>query len=60
MRGVKRCEESTGRMKKHRYSTEFKATAVRMAMSRGIETQSVAANTAYLVLACESGFCQGI
>jgi len=42
MRGVKRCEESTGRMKKHRYSTEFKATAVRMAMSRGIETQSVA------------------
>jgi len=26
MRGVKRCQESTGRMKKHRYSNEFKVT----------------------------------
>ena len=31
MRGVKRCQESTGRMKKHRYSNEFKVTAVKMA-----------------------------
>jgi transposase-like protein len=31
MRGVKRCQESTGRMKKHRYSHEFKVTAVKMA-----------------------------
>jgi len=31
MRGVKQCEESTGRMKKHRYSSEFKVTAVKLA-----------------------------
>ena len=31
MRGVKRCQGSTGRMKKHRYSHEFKVTAVQMA-----------------------------
>ena len=31
MRGVKRCQASTGRMKKHRYSNEFKVTAVKMA-----------------------------
>ena len=31
MRGVKRCQGSTGRMKKHRYSHEFKVTAVKMA-----------------------------
>jgi len=30
MRGVKRCQESTGRMKKHRYSNEFKVTAVKL------------------------------
>ena len=30
MRGVKRCQESTGRMKKHRSSDEFKVTAVKM------------------------------
>ena len=28
MQGVKRHQESTGRMKKHRYSHEFKVTAV--------------------------------
>jgi len=43
MRGVKRCQESTGRMKKHRYSNEFKVTAVRMANAPDIETQAVAA-----------------
>ena len=42
MRGVKRCQESTGRMKKHRYSNEFKVTAVRMATARDIETKAVA------------------
>ena len=31
MRGITRCQVSTGRMKKHRYSTEFKVTAVKMA-----------------------------
>jgi hypothetical protein len=31
MRGVKHCQTSTGRMKKHRYSTEFKVTAVKLA-----------------------------
>jgi len=31
MRGVKRCQGSTGRMKKHRDSHEFKVTAVKMA-----------------------------
>ena len=28
MRGVERCQGSTGRMKKHRYVSEFKVTAV--------------------------------
>ena len=42
MRGVKRCQGSTGRMKKHRYSNEFKVTAVRMANARDIETKVVA------------------
>ena len=42
MRGVKRCESSTGRMRKHRYSTEFKLTAVKLAAQPNIETQAVA------------------
>ena len=42
MRGVKRCRESTGRMKKHRYSDEFKVTAVQMANAPDIETKAVA------------------
>ena len=42
MRGVKRCQESTGRMKKHRYSDEFKVTAVKMANAPDIETKAVA------------------
>ena len=42
MRGVKRCQESTGRMKKHRYSNEFKMTAVKMANAPDIETKAVA------------------
>ena len=42
MRGVKRCQGSTGRMKKHRDSNEFKVTAVKMANSRDIETKAVA------------------
>lgn len=42
MRGVKRCQESTGRMKKHRYSNEFKVTAVKMANAPEIETKAVA------------------
>lgn len=33
----------TGRMKKHRYSTEFKITAVKLASHPDIETQDVAA-----------------
>ena len=43
MRGVKRCTASTGRMRNHRYSTEFKATAVKLANAPSIETQAVAA-----------------
>ena len=43
MRGIKQCEESTGRMKKHRYSSEFKVTAVRLASHPGIQTREVAA-----------------
>ena len=43
MRGVKRCRGSTGRLKKHRYSSEFKVTAVKLASHPGIETQEVAA-----------------
>lgn len=42
MRGVKRCQVSTGRMKKHRYSNEFKVTAVKMATAPDIETKAVA------------------
>ena len=42
MRGVKRCKESTGRMRKHRYSNEFKVTAVKMASTPNIEVQAVA------------------
>ena len=42
MRGVKRCQGSTGRVKKHRYSHEFKVTAVKMATARDIETKAVA------------------
>ena len=33
----------TGRMKKHRYSNEFKVTAVKLASHPDIETQDVAA-----------------
>lgn len=43
MRGVKQCQESTGRMKTHRYSREFKLTAVKLTNAPGIETQAVAA-----------------
>ena len=42
MKGVKQVKESTGRMRKHRYSTEFKVTAVKMASSPDIEVQAVA------------------
>ena len=42
MRGVKRCQGSTGRMKKHRYSSEFKVTAVKMANAPAVETKAVA------------------
>ena len=34
MRGVKRCQESTGRMMRHRDSNEFKVMAVKMANGR--------------------------
>ncbi len=42
MRGVKQVKESTGRGKKHRYSEEFKVTAVKMASAPDIEVQAVA------------------
>src|SRR5687767_14703510 len=42
MRGVKQCQESMGRMRKHRYSNEFKVTAVKMANVPGVQTQHVA------------------
>jgi transposase-like protein len=42
MKGVKQVKESTGRMKKHRYSTEFKVTAVKMANAPDIEVHAVA------------------
>ena len=42
MRGVKRCQGSTGCRKKHRYSSEFKVTAVKMANAPDIETKAVA------------------
>ncbi len=42
MRGVKRGQASTGRMKKHRYGNEFKVTAVKMATAPEVETKAVA------------------
>ena len=42
MKGVKQCQVSTGRMRKHRYSNEFKVTAVKMASVPDIEVQAVA------------------
>ena len=36
MRGVKQCQGSTGRMRTHRYSTEFKVTAIKLANAPGI------------------------
>ena len=42
MRGRKQVKESTGRMRKHRYSTEFKVTAVKLASAPDIEVQAVA------------------
>ncbi len=42
MRGVKRGQESTGRMKKPRDSHEFKVTAVKMATAPEVETKAVA------------------
>src|SRR3989344_4976379 len=42
MKGVKQVKESTGREKKHRYSPEFKVTAVKMARAPDIEVQAVA------------------
>ena len=43
MRGVKQVLASTGRMKKHRYSREFKVTAVKLATHPGIQTHELAA-----------------
>ena len=42
MRGVKRGQASTGRMKKHRDSHEFTVTAVKMANAPDVETKAVA------------------
>ncbi len=42
MRGGKRCQESTGRMKKPRDSHEFKVMAAKMANAPNIETKAVA------------------
>jgi len=42
MQGVKRCQESTGRMKKHRYSNEFKVTGVKRADAQDIVTKAIA------------------
>lgn len=50
MKGVKQCQESTGRMKKHRYSSEFKVTAVKMASVPDIEVQRGETTAAF-------GFC---
>ena len=36
MRGVKRCQESTGRIKKHRYSNEFKVTDQRIVILKSL------------------------
>ena len=41
MRGVKRCQGSTGRMKKHRYGNEVRVPAVKMANAPDIETKAV-------------------
>ena len=43
MKGVKQVKESTGRGRKHRYSTQFKVTAVKMASQPDVEVQTVAA-----------------
>lgn len=43
MKGVKQVKESTGRGRKHRYSTAFKVTAVKMASQPDVEVQTVAA-----------------
>ena len=42
MRGVERCQASTRRMKKHRYSNAFKVTAVKLANAPDIKTKAVA------------------
>ena len=42
MRGVKRCQQPRGRIKKHRSSDEFKVTAVKMVNAPDIETKAVA------------------
>ena len=42
MRGVKRYQGSTGRVKKHRYSHEFKVTPVTRDNARDIKTKAVA------------------
>jgi len=41
MRGVKRCQGSTGRVKKHRYGNEFKVTPVKMADAQDIKTRAM-------------------
>ena len=43
MKGVKQVKNSTGRGRKHRYSTQFKVTAVKMACQPDVEMQTVAA-----------------
>jgi putative transposase len=42
------CQESIGRMRKHRDSDEFKVTAVRMANAAGVQTQVVVGDVTYL------------
>ena len=46
MRGVKRCQETTGRMRKHRNSNELEVMAVKMANAPDIMTRTVAAQRA--------------
>ena len=46
MRGVKRWKASTGRMNKHRYSNEFKVTAVKIANAPEMVTKAVVAQRA--------------
>ncbi len=41
-RGAKRCQESRGRMKKHRSSEKVKVMAVKIVNARHIETKAVA------------------